>query len=134
MSNAQIKEIHPVNLDELVSFNPGKFKSETVHACAEGKEMVLSFEQGQFIPVHTPPVDLTLYVIRGAFEIAADEQDHSLGPGELISIPRNVSRGVRAKERSVALAFVTPLPTEAHHVQVEAGLRDGVFRPAGPNS
>ncbi len=130
MSNTtSTAEIRPVKLDEMVSFDAGKFQSKTVHACAEGKEMVLSFEPGQFIPVHTPPVDLTLYVISGGFEVAAGEREYVLGPGELLSIPRNVARGVRAKERSVVLAFVTPLPTEAHHVKVEEGLREGVFRP-----
>jgi hypothetical protein len=46
----------------------------------------------------------------------------------VIVVPAGEQRGVKADTRMVALHVVSPPPTEADHVQVQAGFQRGTWR------
>lgn len=63
-------------------------------------------------PHHHANESETIYVIEGSFEVGVDGQTHSLGPGELVHVPKGVEHSGRC-------------------VGDEAGRRVLVFSPAG---
>ena len=81
-------------------------------------------EPGQFIPVHAPSSDIAIHVREG-------DTDHRVEPGDVMVVPADVDRGVRADEsgKLVALLVTAPPPTDAEHDPVREGLRRGVFDP-----
>ena len=118
-----------IHVRALAEFAPERFAGVPVARTDRFKAMVLGFEPGQFIPVHAPGVDLLAYVVEGEGEAVVGAVSHPLEPGALVIAPRGVARGIRARTRLVVLAFVSPLPGPDDHVDVEAGLRAGRFRP-----
>jgi quercetin dioxygenase-like cupin family protein len=58
-------EIVKVNAGELKSFDDKKFAPNVVYQSAGIKVVLAYFKTGQFIPVHTPGVDLVLYILEG---------------------------------------------------------------------
>lgn len=113
----------------LAEFSAERFAAVPVARTDRFKVMVLAFEPGQFIPVHTPSVDLLAYVIEGQGVAEVGGVAHALEPGVLLLAPRGVPRGIRADTHLVALAYVSPPPGPDDHREVEAGLRLGRFHP-----
>jgi quercetin dioxygenase-like cupin family protein len=59
------------------------------------------------------------------------EEEHAVEPGDVVVVPADVDRGVRASddERLEALLVVTPPPADGEHEPVRRGLRTGTFDP-----
>lgn len=93
------------------------------------KVMIVSFEPGQFIPVHRPGVDLTFVVLDGTGTLVAGGDEREVGPGTIAFAAAGEARGVKAHTRMRLLSVVTPPPSEADHADVRAGLRRGSWRP-----
>jgi quercetin dioxygenase-like cupin family protein len=91
------------------------------------KVIAAFFKAGQFIPVHTPGVDVVFYIIDGEAELVAGNERLNVGPGELIAIPSGVKRGIKALTELSALHIVQPVPSETDHAEVHAKLSKGVF-------
>lgn len=92
------------------------------------KVVLTCFEPGQFIPVHSPGIDMTLVVLEGEGTVVAGDQEADVGPGAIVIVPAGSARGIKATRRLVAVHLVSPPPTEADHAQVQAGLRQGSWR------
>jgi len=92
------------------------------------KVVLTCFEPGQFIPVHSPGIDMTLVVLEGDGTVVAGDQEVEVSPGAIVIVPAGQARGIRATTRLVAVHLVSPPPTEADHAQVQAGLRQGSWR------
>jgi len=89
------------------------------------------FEPGQFIPVHAPGSDVAVHVRSGAGVVREGDTEHRVEPGDVVVVPADVDRGVRADNdgRLEALLVTAPPPTDAEHDPVREGLRRGVFDP-----
>ena len=92
------------------------------------KAVLTCFEPGQFIPVHSPGIDMILVVLEGQGTIVAGDQECSVKPGAIVIVPAGAARGVKATTRMIAVHLVSPPPTEADHTEVHARLRQGTWR------
>ncbi len=85
-----------VNAGDLKSFDENKFTPKPVYQ-SDGMKVVLAyFKPGQFIPVHSPQVELVLCILEGEAEIVADDELVTAAKNDLIIIPKGVKRGVKA--------------------------------------
>ncbi len=99
-------EIVRVNARELKSFDEKKFVPKAVHQSAGIKVILAYFKKGQFIPVHTPGVELVLCVLEGEAEVVAGDERVIAGKDDLIVIPKGVKRGVKALTELTVLHVV----------------------------
>ena len=95
----------------------------------DGVKVILTcFEPGQFIPVHSPGVDMALVILEGEGTVVAGDQETDVYPGSIVIVPAGQARGVKASTRLVAVHLVSPLPTDADHARVIAGLKQESWR------
>ena len=120
-------EIVKVNAAELKSFDDKKFAPNVVYQSAGIKVILVYFKTGQFIPVHTPGVDLVLCILEGKAEVVAGDERLTAGKDDLIIVPKGVKRGVKALTDLTVLHVVQPPPSEEDHKQVHARLAEGRF-------
>lgn len=111
-----------------VAFTPERFHPVPVAQSERTRVLLVCLEPGQFIPVHSPGVDLTVVVLEGTGMLVAGEREETISPGAVAFAPAGAARGLQAATRLVVLNVVTPPPTEADHAEVTAGLRRGRWR------
>lgn len=113
-------------------FDDDRFQTEVVHEDAHQKTMLGFFEPGQFVPVHAPGSTLTVYVREGDGVVVEGDDEHDVRPDDVVTVPADEDRGVRASEQSQmeTLLVVSPPPGAAEHEPVKRGLSEGLFRPA----
>jgi quercetin dioxygenase-like cupin family protein len=113
---------------DAATFQTGRFSPVALGQTERVKAVLTCFEPGQFIPVHSPAVDMTLVVLEGDGTVVAGDQEAEVGPGAIVLVPAGAARGVKARTRLVAVHLVSPPPTEADHTQVQAKLQQGTWR------
>ncbi|MEJ2282280.1 MAG: hypothetical protein P8X85_01650 [Desulfobacterales bacterium] len=102
-----------VNAGDMKSFDENKFSPKPVYQ-SEGMKVVLAyFKQGQFIPVHSPQVEVVLCILEGEAEIVAGDERVVAKKHDLIVVPKGVKRGVKALSELSVLHVVQPPPGEA---------------------
>ncbi len=122
-----MEEIVRVNTRELRSFNAQRFAPNPVYQ-SDGMKVVLAyFKKDQFIPVHSPGVELALYIIEGRAEVVTGDRRVQAAKDDLIVIPKGVKRGVKALTELTILHIVHPPPSEEDHKEVHAKLAQGKF-------
>ena len=121
------KEVIKVNVLDLKSFNENRFNPKAVYESDEIKVILAYFKQGQFIPVHTPGVDVVLYILDGEAQVVAGEKRLTAKKGDLIVVPKRVRRGIRALTELSVLHVVQPPPSEEDHKEVHQKLTTGRF-------
>lgn len=112
---------------DIAAFKAERFNPVLLTGNDRVRVMVASFEPGQFIPAHSPGVDLTLLVLEGEGTILAGDREEKVGPGSLAFVPAGEKRAVKADSRLVILHVVTPPPTESDHAEVAAGFQRGTW-------
>lgn len=111
-------------------YDDDKFSARTVHESGRMKVVLGYFEPGQFIPVHAPASDVAVTVRSGQGVVRDGEDDHAVEPGDVVVVPADENRGVRAEDdRLEAMLVVSPPPSDAEHEPVRKGLRSGEFDP-----
>ncbi|HET7618353.1 MAG TPA: cupin domain-containing protein [Vicinamibacterales bacterium] len=118
-----------ISYRDAASFRPERFHASPVAQSERVKVLVVSFEPGQFIPVHHPGVDLTLVILEGEGRVAAGDREQPVAAGTVVFVPAGEARGVKADTRLVAVSVVSPPPGPGDHDEVAAGLRAGTWRP-----
>ena len=116
-----------VNAGQLKSFGDKRFAPNVVYQSAGIKVVLAYFKTGQFIPVHTPSVDLVLFILEGEAEVVAGDERLTARKEDLIIVPKGLKRGVRALTELTILHVVQPPPLEEDHQQVHAKLAEGRF-------
>ncbi len=110
-------------------FDPQRFNAVVLALTPKSKTMLVCFEPGQAIPVHSPGVDLTLTLLEGrATLVSGDEELADAGPGALMHAESGHRRGVMAHQRTLALIVVSPPPTPEDHREVAAHLQKGTWK------
>ena len=120
-------EIVRVNAKDLKSYNDNRFAPNVVFNSPGIKVVLAYFKPGQFIPVHTPGVNVILYILEGEAEVVAGEERITAGKDDLIVVPEGLKRGVRAISELTLLHVVQPPPSEADHNEVHAKLAENKF-------
>jgi len=116
-----------VNAAELKSLDDAKFVPKAVYE-SQGMKVVLAyFKEGQFIPVHSPEVELVLCILEGKAEVAAGEERVAAAKNDIIIIPKGEKRGVKALSELTVLHVVQPPPSDMDHKEVHARLAQGRF-------
>jgi len=119
------------DFDSERAYDDGQFSARTVFENSRLKVVLGYFEPEQFIPVHAPDSDVTVAVQSGTAVVRDAEDEHEVGPGDVVVVEAGTDRGVRARgdERLEALLVTAPPPTDAEHDPVRRGLREGTFDP-----
>jgi quercetin dioxygenase-like cupin family protein len=113
---------------DAVRFLPERFSPVAVAQTQRVKVVLTCFEPGQFIPVHSPGVDMALVILEGTGVVVAGDDEASVGPGAIVLVPAGDARGVKATTRLVAVHLVSLPPTESDHAEVQARLNKGAWR------
>lgn len=93
---------------------------------ADNYRVILTYiRRGQCIPVHSPKVDLIFAVIKGAGTAIGGNQEFPLEPGSIIIVPRGKRRGITAKTDMEAIHFVSPVPNDEDHMEVQDKIAKG---------
>ena len=103
----------------------GAFSPVSVYRSRDYKVILAYFKAGQFIPVHTPKIDLVLLVHSGKGEMVAGDEKREVKPGDIVIIPKGQKRGVRAFSDMEVLHLVSPPPTDKDHEEVATKLMSG---------
>ena len=122
------------SFDAEREYDDEQFSARSVFRSDRMKVVLGYFEPGQFIPVHAPDSDVAITVREGRGVVRDDDEDHAVGPGDVVVVPAGEKRGVRADdgERLEATLVTAPPPTDAEHEPVREGLKRGEFEPRGP--
>ena len=115
----------------LKQFNEKKFNPVTVYGTDQMKVIVAYFRKGQFIPIHTPGVDVVFCILEGRAELVAGDKRFSVGPNDLVVVPKGVKRGIKALSELTVLHVVQPAPSKEDHSEVHDKLDRGDFELTG---
>ncbi|MBW7997643.1 MAG: cupin domain-containing protein [Candidatus Glassbacteria bacterium] len=115
------------NALELKSFDEKKFNPVGIYQSDQIKVIVAYFKPLQFIPVHTPGVDVVFFIIEGQAEIVAGDQRMTVKENDLVIVPKGTKRGIKALTELTVLHLVQPPPTEADHREVREKISLGKF-------
>lgn len=121
------KNVVRINALELKSFNEERFNPKVIYQSREIKVIVAYFKEGQFIPVHTPGVDLVLCILDGKAEVVAGDERMVAGEKDIIIVPQGVKRGIKALTELTVLHIVQPPPSEEDHEEVHRKIAQGIF-------
>jgi quercetin dioxygenase-like cupin family protein len=116
-----------VNAEKLKSLDDDKFTPKPVYQTEDMKVVLAYFKPGQFIPVHSPQVDVVLCVLEGEAEMVAGDEEVIAKKNDLIIIPKGVKRGVKALTELTLLHVVQPPPGDQDHKEVHRRLAEGKF-------
>ncbi len=122
-----MQEIIKANMKELKSFDERKFNPKALYQTGNIKVIAAYFKPGQFIPVHTPGVDVVICVLEGEAEIVAGEEKFVSKKNDLIVVPKGIRRGVKALTELSLLHVVQPAPSEKDHIEVHQKIVAGRF-------
>ena len=122
-----MEKIVRVNAVELKSLDDAKFVPKAVYQSPGMKVVLAYFKEGQFIPVHSPEVELVLCILEGKAEVVAGEERVAAGKNDIIIIPKGEKRGVKALSELTILHVVQPPPSDMDHKEVHARLAQGKF-------
>lgn len=117
-----------VDYRTAASFSPERFTPVPFGQSERSRALLVCLEPGQFIPVHSPGVDIAFVILEGEGTLVAGTQEAEVGPGALAFAAAGEARGLRARTRLIAVHIVAPPPTEEDHTAVMVGLRRGSWR------
>lgn len=112
---------------DLAQFRNECFNPIALAESERSKVVLACFEPGQFIPVHSPQVDVMLLVLEGEGTMVAGDRKEKVGPGAVAFAAAGELRGVKADTRMVILHVVAPRPTQADHGEVMSKLQKGTW-------
>lgn len=117
-----------VNADELKSFEAKRFNPRSIYQTENIKIILAYFKKGQFIPVHTPGVDVVLCILEGEAEVVAGNERIIARKGDLVIVPKGIKRGIMAvTEELTVLHVVQPCPSDKDHEEVHEKILAGRF-------
>ncbi len=109
------------------SYNESRFSAVPVFANDKYGVLLTYLKAGQFIPVHSPGVDLVFQVFKGVGTATVGDKEVKLKPGSLIIVPRGQKRGIKATTDMEGVHIVVPFPAEGDHEEVEKKLASGKY-------
>jgi quercetin dioxygenase-like cupin family protein len=121
------KKVVKVNALNLKSFDEKKFNPKAIYQSDQIRVILAYFKKGQFIPVHTPNIDVILCILEGEAEVVAGEERIKTKVNDLIIVPKGMKRGVQALTDLTVLHVVQPPPSEEDHKEVHQRLALGKF-------
>lgn len=121
------KDVIKVNAESLKSYDDKKFNPKSIYQSDQIRVILAYFKKGQFIPVHTPNIDVVLCILEGEAEVVAGEERIKAGLNDIIIIPKGFKRGILALNDLTVLHIVQPPPSDLDHKEVHQKLAAGEF-------
>ncbi|MEM0121609.1 MAG: DUF2249 domain-containing protein [Thermoprotei archaeon] len=123
----QVGKVVHTSFSEERSFSPNGFSPVPVYTGKYYRVILTYFKAKQFIPVHTPKIDLVFVVMRGKGTMVAGDERFPIKEGDVVVVPAGTKRGVLAETDIEALHLVSPPPTDEDHEEVAQKLQRGTF-------
>ncbi|MBI4595734.1 MAG: cupin [Candidatus Tectomicrobia bacterium] len=123
-----MKKVIHVNFEDCKEFNQSRFNPVVPHQTDKYKLVLAYFLPGQFIPVHSPSVDVIFCIYKGKGEIVAGESSLPVKSGDVVVVTAGEKRGIKAETEMQVLHIVVPPPTDGDHSEVHTRLAEGRFK------
>jgi len=127
VSKPEGNEVVITNIGRERAYDDRSFTPVPVYASKDYKVLLVYLKAGQFIPVHTPDIDLILIVHSGEGEVVAGDARKEVGPGDIVIVPGGTKRGIMARTDIEAFHLVSPVPAARDHDGVMENIREGRF-------
>ena len=111
--NVGLPAAQPVELEALVTYQPGGVVSRTLVKQSGGTVTVFAFDKGQSLSEHTAPFDALVQVLDGEVELVIGGKSVPAKAGRSVLMPANVPHAVNATVRFKMLLTMVREPTQA---------------------
>ncbi len=108
-------------------YGNSSFSPVPVYSTPSYRVLLTYIRAGQFIPVHSPGIDLIFVVQSGRGTAIAGDEKRRISPGDIVIVPRGVRRGILAETDMEALHVVSPPPGDSDHEEVSKKIAAGTF-------
>lgn len=98
MSTTEFPKSEIVQLDQMVSYQPGSIVSRIMIKNKSGNLSLFAFDKGQSLSEHTAPFDAIIQVLEGKAEVIIGGKSNHLSAGDTIIMPANIPHAVNATE------------------------------------
>ncbi len=108
-------------------YSDSAFSPVPVYMTSSYRVLLTYIRAGQFIPVHTPRIDLIFVVQSGRGTVVAGDERRKIAAGDVVVVPGGVRRGILAETDMEALHVVSPPPDDSDHEEVSRKIAAGSF-------
>lgn len=98
MSTTEFPKSEIVQLDKMVSYQPGSIVSRIMIKKPTGNLSLFAFDKGQSLSEHTAPFDAIIQILVGKAEVIIGGKSNQLSAGDTIIMPANIPHAVNATE------------------------------------
>ena len=85
-------------LTEAIQYSADSFTKKPIFKGENYVILLFAFQKGQRLTPHTIPIDAFVQVLEGSAMVEIDGQEYEVAAGEKISLPKNLSHALTAKE------------------------------------
>ena len=85
-------------LTEVIQYSADSFTKKPIFKGENYVILLFAFQRGQRLTPHTIPIDAFVQVLEGSAMVEIDGQEYEVAAGEKISLPKNLSHALTAKE------------------------------------
>lgn len=86
------------NLTEQIQYSEQGFSKKPIFKGENYVILLFAFKKGQRLKAHTIPIDAFIQVLEGTATVIIDDKEYEVAAGEKISLPKNLSHALTAKE------------------------------------
>jgi quercetin dioxygenase-like cupin family protein len=87
------------HLANSIDYADDSVVSKTLLKKTTGNLTLFAFDAGQGLSEHTAPFDAVVYILDGQARITIGGQPRSVGEGEMLIMPANISHALHAEKR-----------------------------------
>ncbi len=103
-------EVKVIRLSQSQQFDPTRVVSKLLHDSERCRVALFCLETGQEVTPHTSSSEVLFYGVEGQGTISIGAEEVVLEEKSLVACPPMVPHGIKAEERAVILAIITPRP------------------------
>lgn len=103
-------ETKVIRLSQFQQFDSTRVVSQLLHDSEKCRVVLFCLEPGQKVTPHTSSSEVLFYGVEGQGTILIGTEEVDLKEGSLVACPPMVPHGIKAVERAVILAIITPRP------------------------
>lgn len=86
------------NLTEAIQYSDDSFTKKPIFKGENYTILLFAFQKGQRLNSHTIPIDAFVQILEGSAMVEIDGNEYEVAAGEKISLPKNLSHALTAKE------------------------------------
>ena len=86
------------SLLEAIQYSDQGFAKKPIFKGENYVILLFAFQKGQRLKAHTIPIDAFIQVLEGSATVVIDGKEYEVTKGEKISLPKNLSHSLIAKE------------------------------------